>query len=42
MEFIEATGLSEVQQEAVDIVKMFWLLSESRYDKLRKIEGCEG
>ena len=30
-----------MQQEALGIVKIFWLISEANYPLLRKIEGCD-
>ena len=37
----ELDRYEQVEQEALDIVKFFWLISESKYDKLRKLEGCQ-
>ena len=32
----------DIEQEALDIVRMFWLISEGTYDELRKIDkDCE-
>ena len=29
------------QQAALGIDKFFWMITEAKYDKLRKVEGCD-
>ena len=41
MESSQPAQLSELQSEALGIVKMFWLISEANYSLLRNIEGCD-
>ena len=41
MESSQQSQMSGLQQEALDIIKMFWLISEAFYPLLRKIEGCD-
>ena len=33
--------MSELQNEALEIEKMFWLISEADYALLREVEGCD-
>ena len=38
---MESAQLTKLQQEALGIVKLFWFMSETFYEALRNIEGCE-
>ena len=41
MESSQHAQLSELQNNALGIEKMFWLISEAFYPLLRKVEGCD-
>ena len=42
MQSTKTSKLSKIQEQAMDIVKIFWLISESRYQLLREVDGCDG
>ena len=42
MQSAQTSQLSKEQEQAVDTDKIFWLLSESHYELLRELDGCDG
>ena len=37
----KTSQLSKIMKQAQDMVKLFWLISESDYELLRELDGCE-
>ena len=39
---VESNKKQSREEEALSIIKYFWMITDDLYDKLREINGCEG
>ena len=42
MQSAQTSQLSQTKEQAQDVDKIFWLISESHYQLLRELDGCDG